>query len=440
MSVKEDELLEEISGFLHGYLKAGKVKLNSFISKMNTNISNIEQLLTIRFLLREETKEFVKELPTLIKRFKTTTILENETYYGEVRGQIDWAQTIKERVERNPKDKIVYSINENIRSYNTPENLVLKELLRILYNVLFKDNYIKGFENREWFAEWQGIKSYLAHTYKKNIYLQRVDSFSVSDRIIEKTLSHRNKLYRNAAKLLASYRKLMNGKYSEQDIKNVLQETFIAPDKIDLLFELYWVIQLIKSNTDESQLHLMDGSQNLVASWDTESYIFKLYHDSTGSGKVKFSISIDEISDSSNAYLNRKYQSFTRANILAYELFGRSTSDFLWQGRPDFLLEVSDRQTSKIVKIIIGEVKNTSRIDYAITGLEELLDYLHLVKDSKGDYILGGPIPVHGLLCVGDVPIKSSTSELIKIAKYKESIMSSRGLDEFSLTYENRCK
>lgn len=423
MSVREDELLEEISGFLHGYLKAGKVRLNSFLTKVNSNISNLEQLLTIRFLLRDETKEFVKELPTLLKRFKTTTILQNDTFYGEVRGQIDWGQTIKERVERNPKDKIVFSTNESIRSYNTPENLVLKELLKILYTLLFEDNYIKGFENREWFAEWQGLKSHLIHTYKKNIYLQRVDSFLVSDRIIEKTLSHRNKLYRNAARLLAFYRKLMNGKYSEQDIKNVLQETLIAPDNIDVLFELYWVIKLIKENTKDSQLHLMDGSQNLVASWDTKSHLYKLYHDSTGSGEVKFSILSSEILQSNNNYLKRKYQSFTSVNDLAFEFFGRNTSKFLWQGRPDFLLEVYDRKTSRIEKIIIGEVKNTSRVDYAIIGLEELLDYLHFVKDNKGNYLLGGPVTVQGILCVGDLPIlEVENPELIKVVKRSPNI------------------
>ncbi len=41
MSRKEEEMLEEISGFLHGYLKAGNVRINSFLSKTNVNISNL---------------------------------------------------------------------------------------------------------------------------------------------------------------------------------------------------------------------------------------------------------------------------------------------------------------------------------------------------------------------------------------------------------------
>jgi hypothetical protein len=420
MSLKEEELLEEISGFLHGYLKAGKLRINSFLSKINMNISNLEQLLTIRFLLKDDTKEFVKELPVLLKRFKTTTVIQNEIHFGEVKGQIDWAQTTKERLARNHKDKTIFTTNESIRSYNTPENLILKELLGILYGILFNEAFIKGFENREWFSEWQQLKKKVVHAYKKNIYLQRVDYVHVADRIILKTLNHRNKLYRIAAKLLLFYRKLMNGLYSKEDIENVLRETFIAPDNVDVLFELYWIIQLIKKNTNESQLHLIDGSQNMVASWETEFYLHKLYHNSTGSNEIQFSITADEISESSNSFLKRKYRSFTTSNLFAHEFFGRTPTKFLWRGRPDFLLEVYNKETNKIVKLIIGEVKNTSRVEYAITGLEELLDYVHFVKDAKGDYLLGSSITVRGILCIGDVPLKDDAnyeSELIKVAK-----------------------
>ncbi len=428
MSTKEEELLEEISGFLHGYLKSGKVRINSFISKMNINISNLEQLLTIRFLLKDETKEFVKALPVLLKRFKTTTVIHNETYIGEVRGQIDWEQTTKKRLVRNHKDKTIFSTNESVRSYNIPENLVLKELLGLLYAVLYKDAYIKGFKNREWFLEWQHLKGNVAHACKKNIYLQRVDDVQVSDRIIQKTLNHRNKIYREAAKLLSSYRRLINGQYSKDDIKKILRETFIAPDNVDVLFELYWIVQLIKHNAEESQLHLMDGSQNMVASWEKESHIYQLFHDSTGSNEIHFSVAANEISKSNNSYLQKKYQSFTTSNALAHDFFGRSPTKFLWRGRPDFLLEIYDKKTNELVKLIIGEVKNTSKVEYAITGLEELLDYVHFVKDRKGDYLFGGSVSVQGLLCVGDVPFdKDADSKVVMVVKRVKNIDLSMG-------------
>jgi hypothetical protein len=418
MSQVEEELLSEISGFLHGYLKSGKVRINSFLSKINVNISNLEQLLTLRFLLKEDTVEFVKELPFLLKRFKTTTVMQNETSVGEVRGQIDWDQTTKERFSLNYKDRTIFSTTESIRSYNTPENLVLKELLGLIYSVLYKDSYIKGFEKMEWFSRWQSLKGNVAQAYKKNIYIQRVDHVHVSDRVIQKTLSHRNKLYRNAAKLLFIYRNLMNGKYSEEDITNILRETFIAPNNIDVLYELYWIIQLINKNTDQSQLHLMDGTQNIVASWEQNSYLYSLYHDSKGSSEINFRVSVGEISESTNDYLRRKYHSFTTSNSLAHEFFGRKINKFIWSGRPDFLLEIYDKNTKQLVKVIIGEVKNTSRVEYAITGLEELLDYIHFVRNQNGEYLLGSDVSVRGMLCLGNVLFcDEGNSELVSVVK-----------------------
>ncbi|MDL4842622.1 hypothetical protein [Aquibacillus rhizosphaerae] len=60
--------------------------------------------------------EFAKILPVLLKRFKTTTIAKNETHIGEVRGQIDWGETTKERLARNYKDRTIFSTSESVRS------------------------------------------------------------------------------------------------------------------------------------------------------------------------------------------------------------------------------------------------------------------------------------------------------------------------------------
>lgn len=62
----------------------------------------------------------------------------------------------------------------------------------------------------------------------------------------------------------------------------------------------------------------------------------------------------------------------------------KSVSDLIWQGRPDILVEVYERHSNQLVKPFIGEVKNTSDIGYALQGLEELIDYIHFVKDRRG--------------------------------------------------------
>lgn len=83
----------------------------------------------------------------------------------------------------------------------------------------------------------------------------------------------------------------------------------------------------------------MDGSQSIVASWDKEDYIYKLYHDSTGSKEIRFSIKADEIKESNNPYLKQKYKSFKMVDELKYKYFKRNPSNHFWNGRPDFYLK-----------------------------------------------------------------------------------------------------
>src|SRR5699024_6266478 len=114
-----------------------------------------------RFLLKEETRLFVQALPTLLQNFKTTTTLKSEINIGEVRGTINWPETLKTRLSQNYADRLTFSTTESIRSYNTPENSVLKELLTILYEIVYENDYIRGFEQAEWFKKWSQLKPIL---------------------------------------------------------------------------------------------------------------------------------------------------------------------------------------------------------------------------------------------------------------------------------------
>src|SRR5699024_3428493 len=172
---------------------------------IHQNIDRFEQLFIIRFLLQEETKQFVNELPALIRNFKTTTTMTQQTNIAEVRGGIDWQETIRKRINQNYTDKLTFVTNENIRSYDTPENLVLKKLLTTLYNELFENDYVQNFYKMDWFNEWNALKRNVAIVLRKNIYLQRVPNIHISDRMLHNAMKHRNPLYRKAALLLAQY-------------------------------------------------------------------------------------------------------------------------------------------------------------------------------------------------------------------------------------------
>ena len=415
--IMEEELLEEISGFLSGYMKSGVVRVDSFFQKMNLNIHNLDQLLTVRFLLKEETLHFAEWLPELLRTIKTTTVRYGEVSFGEVRGGIDWSQTTKERLARNYKDRTILYTNESVRSYDTAGNLILKELLGILYTSLFEKNYIQGFEKSKWFSQWTKLRKNISLAYKKNIYIQRINDQKVSERSLAKVLNHRNAIYREAAGLLLLYRNIMRGVNRKNHIESILRETLIVPDNVDVLYELYWGIQLIKSNTEKSQLYLMDGSGSLVASWEDQEKFYHLYHDSTGSKELSFNVTSDEIAKSNNPYLRQRYNAVLKSQELTKYFFGRSSNDNVWSGRPDLILEVYKKDTDELIQVVIGEVKNTKRTEYAITGLAELIDYMHLVKNRKGEYLLEQNVEVYGILCVDNMmQYGPSRSDRIRIA------------------------
>ena len=414
--MKREKIIEEISDFLVVYLKAGKVGLNSFIKKTELNISQLDHLLMIHFLLQDEVKQFVRDLPVRIRRFKTSTRLETETYVGEVRGQINWPNTLKERLKINYKDRTIFSCNESIRNYDIPENLVLKELLQLLYRMLYLKIDFSHIEKYEYFREWKDLKVIVDEMLRKNVYLSKVQvtDHKVTDRIIQNTLLHRNPLYRGAAKLLLNYRELIKKNDNQEILKELLKETFIFPEKEDVLFELFWTIQLIKNSTEDAQLQLIDGRNNLVASWEDESYCYHIYHDSTGSENLMFHISTDEVAKVEHPYISKRIKSMERALQVAQTSFQSNfnTTTF-WSGRPDIIVEVYCKGSGELVKVLIGEVKDTIKTDYAVKGLRELVDYMELAKDKNGVYLKEEK--VEGRLFVGDMDIPNTEAGQIKI-------------------------
>lgn len=402
MKKSAEELLEEISDFLVIYLKSGKMRLNSFLKKTDLAISQQEQLLKIHFLLQEEVRSFVSELPDLIRNFKTSTHVEQDMNYGEVRGQIHWQKTINERIRVNYRDKTIFYIHARNREYTIKENIVLSELLHTIYTLLFHELDSKRLENFSWFADWRSLKKIVQHIVQKNVYLSRVrrEQINVTDRMILDTLKQRNPLYRRAAKLLQQYRRILAGDLSHEELQRLLRETFIQPQNVDVLFELYSVVKLLEQNTKKAELYLIDGVNNLVASWNDEVYEYQLYHDSVGSGVVKFYIDVDEVKREAHPVMEREIAAIEETERIVQQLFQKNFTTAYWSGRPDILVEVYRKDTKELSRVIIGEVKNTPNIGYATQGLKELIKYMKLAKDESTDF-LEPNVPVHGVLLTG---------------------------------------
>ncbi|RLL43927.1 hypothetical protein D8M04_13565 [Oceanobacillus piezotolerans] len=424
MKRSAEELLEEISDFLVIYLKSGQVGINSFLKKTDLPISQMDQLLKVHFLLKDEVKQFVRELPKLIKRFKTSTTLKQETYHGLVKGQINWNRTINDRFRINAKDKTIFSANERNREYAIKENLVLLEVVQTLYTILFREVDSNYLEKYAWFKEWGVLKSIVSNTLYKNIYLSRVRMVKgrVTDRMILDTLKHRNPLYRSAASILQQYRKLLYGEIDEQEVQTLLRETFVYPKEVDVLFELYWVVKLIEENTENADLQLMDGRNNLVAQWSDDYCLYKVYHDSTGSNQIKFHISTDELKEHEHPFISRRLSSIEEADTTAKKLFNQSfDTKTYWSGRPDILVEMYDKKTNELLKVVIGEVKHTNRIEYAITGLRELVDYMKLVQDKNGLF-LEDKMELQGILFTGRVDEEENRVNNLSIGEGRDGI------------------
>ncbi len=83
--------------------------------------------------------DFVQELPERVRRIKTTVTKSTRKLEGEVRGRIDWQETIKERYKTNPKNQTLFACSQTKKNYNIQENLVLKQLLSVIHKTIFED-------------------------------------------------------------------------------------------------------------------------------------------------------------------------------------------------------------------------------------------------------------------------------------------------------------
>lgn len=407
-------MVEEVSTHLYGYLKEGTVHVDSVFHKANPTIDRLEDLLKLRFIKNERTVAFMQALEHELSSIKSSTDSRMIETYFEVRGEVMWQETSQRRLETNPQDRFRFVTRETERTFQTDENLVLKELLLKMHHYCFEDPFLSIFQGRPWYEEVMESREVVEKGLFHNVYVSRIKRRNVSNRTIEKTKSHRKRIYREAAQLLSSIRKAERGEFSSEELHEVLHEFFIMPSNKDVLFELYWIVQIIKQQEDVTY-HLMDGTSSKIASWTDGEHDLHLYHDSTGSNRVKFHIHSDELKESANPYLIQETKSFQQYNDLAKTFFNQDKSLSYWRGRPDILLEKVETKTNRLIEVTIGEIKNTQSIQYASKGLSELLTYIHFIKEENGRYLMGEEVEVKGLLCVGAMKLHQVEKDNIKV-------------------------
>jgi len=255
----------------------------------------------------------------------------------------------------------------------------------------------------------------------------------ITDRTIESVKRSRSRFYQEAAILLDRYRQLVNQELDSDEAREILNHTIIAPEKTEVLFELYWVFRVLDAYEGVQYRVLTDSreSPSTIATWEQDGFQFRLSHDSTGE-KLTFNESVGYEEIDPDGYLFRMNEVLSRWQSLSEQMLERSRSGSLWGGRPDIVLERYQAEESGdwvLDQVFIGEVKYTQSLDYAATGLRELLEYMAFVRRAATDEYVEAPenildsVDVKGLLFVDDLgrEIPPNPEEKIEIVQYPES-------------------
>ena len=220
------------------------------------------------------------------------------------------------------------------------------------------------------------------------------------------------------------YRDYLNLKVEGNRLKELFEKTFIEIADENTLFELYWVIKILKENAKGYKMYIMDGKENKVATWEDDIHVYTIYHDSTGSNELMFKISVEEVKNSSltNEFLKRQIKVYDKFREIGSKLFkDREINENIWQGRPDIIIEVRNKETNKLKKVVLGEVKYTTDKNYVLQGLRELLEYIYFFKDKYGRFVyesINQEIKVKGILFTDKIEHDYINNELVEVVSY----------------------
>jgi len=446
MELIEQEILDEISAYFIQYLKSGKIV--SFLRKLNPNfnINNIQKLFRIHFVLTKKGEtsnkfgviDFINSLEKNIRRLKTITSSKEEILQAEVRGKINWNRTIKRKFTL-PEKEFEFICTKKERKYDVIENIVLKLLLKEIYDIINNDLDF-AFENKyDWLKDWirdPNLKRTLIKIYLKNIYINKINlkNIIINERKINRVKNSRFSIYRHSAELLWRLRNLNSLNFDKNEATEILKNTLINPYNISVLFELYWIIKIIDCfNASNINYELIKPGENLIASWTLNNNQFEIYHDSNVNFLYK-----EQINNIFNTYKEKNDYIGRYVHILKkYDELLDKRGYIFRNKRPDIVLikyNQNNGSEKNITSILIGEVKYSEEISYLENGLKELLEYVAYAKmKNNNTYLMGiknlfknhgfdkNEIKIQGILFTKNIKnFNLKTDESIKLIKYGE--------------------
>ncbi|MFB6114216.1 MAG: hypothetical protein ABEJ58_08980 [Halodesulfurarchaeum sp.] len=414
--MNREEILDELTQDVLTYVMHGSFPERHFVeeikpSELDERFADYESLIRLHFVLRPEVVAFVESLPEHLRHVKTQTENVSKTVRGHVEGRINWTKTVRNRYARNPHDDALFVCEDRSENYDVDENIVLKQLLSVIYTTLAEaEQYLKS--EYDWVTErWQEnleLVDVMMDIFDRNVHVRRIrdpEVYEPTERMLITAEQSRQGLYRTAASLLRDYRDGLSG--DADAIKSLLESTAITPDDDETLFELFVLFKYISAiesmedgrftlntiRTDKQEIARLENA-------DVETEIV-IYHDASARRRnVSFDSSPDgDRTDFSRHEMVHRESVRTARQYFDNEDLGNHT------GRPDVIVIEVDRDDHR--EYLITEVKYSSRQETVREGIKETLEYLAFLKhedefvyDSDTHYFGSG---WNGVLVVQDL-------------------------------------
>ncbi|MFP9193725.1 hypothetical protein ACLI4Q_19080 [Natrialbaceae archaeon A-CW1-1] len=421
--MNRDELLEQLTEDILAYAMGGTFPERELArsikpEQLDERFEEYELLLDLHFILQDDVVEFIRQLPEHLRSIRTETRTTSRTRRGAVDGRINWGETIKKRHSQYPRDNSIFVCDNRSVNYDIPENLVLKRLISIIHRTTREaEEYLRA--DYDWVSEtWKGSENLideLQRIVERNVHVRRIrdpDTYEPTERMLTAAAESRHEVYRDAASLLRSRQRLFRGEADE--IRRLLEQTAIAPDDTDSLFELFVLFRFVATLEDlretQPQFKTIATDRQEVARFEGDKEIV-LYHDNSARDrKLSFVAVPDE--DKENPSRTDKVQ------LVAQEIAGNYFSkDYRnHTGRPDVIVLEIISEDKREHEYLIVEVKNSSNEDTIRRGVKESLEYLAFLRVNKeyvfgredGDYFGSG---WNGLLVVQDLEEETASLE-----------------------------
>lgn len=440
--MNREAIVDQLSQDIVSYVMAGSFEEQQIArdikpDDLDERFEDYRLLLNLHFVLKNDVVEFVRKLPKRLRSISTETKTVSRTRRGAVDGHINWGATMKKRYSQNPSDSSLFVCDNRSEDYDTPENLVLKRLISIIYETIGQaEEYIK--QEYAWAQDtWRGEEELideLKQIVERNVHVRRIRSpqnYEPTERMLIAAESSRQPIYQEAADLLRTHTSLVAG--DQEEIKDLLDNTAITPDDDETLFELYVLFRFVSVlesvRSQQAQFKPIRAGRKEVATFDGDPELV-LYYDQAATERDLSFVTEEEITERS---LSRSEKVQEVAQDISNKYFQKEFQNYT--NRPDVIvLEIRDPDT-QTYEYLITEVKNSTRTDTIRTGIKEALEYLAFLRvdddfvfkgeDGEEDYFGDG---WNGLLVIQD--LDSETASLDEQSDSEIKILQASELED----------